>query len=98
MPPLVTGGGAFYLLRAITAFENAITKIRHPSGINVIRLGRDYCLIVNRIEKNHREQKDLIGRQLTGDRAVPDVPQLCSHKTEAGSKRSSRCRQLQLAG
>jgi len=50
-------GPAFYLLRAITALENAITKIRLPLGINVTSLGKDCCLIVDSFEKNYREKK-----------------------------------------
>jgi hypothetical protein len=52
MPPLSVCGPAFYLLRAITAFENAITF-----RINVTSLGKDCCLIVNSFEKNYREKK-----------------------------------------
>ena len=48
MPPLVCGP-AFYLLRAITALENAITF-----RINVTSLGKDCCPIVNSFEKNYR--------------------------------------------
>jgi hypothetical protein len=51
MPPLECGP-AFYLLRAITALENAITFT-----LNVTTLGKDYCLIVNSFEKNYRERK-----------------------------------------
>ena len=51
MPPLSVWPG-LYLLRAITALENAITF-----GINVTTLGKDCCLIVNSFEKNYRDKK-----------------------------------------
>jgi hypothetical protein len=56
----------------------------------------NYCLIVNRIEKNYREQKGLTGRQLTRtDPFQPAVSRIeglhsFAHIDEAGSKRSSR--------
>src|SRR4030095_3986892 len=56
MPPLECGP-AFYLLRAITALENAITF-----RINVTSLGKDCCPIVNSFEKKFILKKDLIAR------------------------------------
>ena len=50
MPPLSACGPVFYLLRAITALENAIT-------INLTTLGKNCCLIVNSFEKNYREKR-----------------------------------------
>ena len=48
---------AFYLLRAITALENAITQIYLPTDINVTTLRKDCCLIVDSFEKNYSEKK-----------------------------------------
>ena len=60
MPPLECGP-AVYLLRAITALENAITF-----RLNVTTPGKDCCLIVNSFEKNYREKKTGQGDKETG--------------------------------
>ena len=54
-------GPVFYLLRAITALENAITF-----RLNVTTPGRDCCLIVDSFEKNYREKKTRQGDKGTG--------------------------------
>jgi hypothetical protein len=47
-------GLSSYLLRAITALENAITETRDALVINVTTLRRDCCPIVDSFEKNYR--------------------------------------------
>jgi hypothetical protein len=62
---LVTGKGLLPLARHYSYRKCNNNRFVILLGINIVFLGRDYCLILNRIEKNHRDQKALMGLQLT---------------------------------
>jgi hypothetical protein len=56
-------GPAFYLFRAITAFENATTSNFTFLLTNLASLGRDYCLIVDTFEKNYSVKDPSVVRE-----------------------------------